>query len=834
MYNTASLEYGKVLEILAGYCVSEYSAEKVRALAPGTDGKFVEEQFDELRELLLLVDREAHPDLSQVYDTTGYLHKAGIKNSALGLQEIACIRENIHAFFRLKGGWARHFADVPRLARKIGAVRVPLRLKERIDRIVDEHGNMRENASPELAEITNRMREIRRHIEATLEGYFNSPETKQFIQEKSITFKDDRYVIPVKQNFKGRIPGVIHAYSGSGQTLFVEPFSITETNNELKLLQKEREKEIERILIALTAEIGACVPELNRLQEALADVDVLLAKRRLVEERGCTIPEVSDAREVRMGEARHPLIQGNVVPIDFVVDAESRGVVITGPNTGGKTVSLKTVGLLVLMAQSGIPVPARYLKTYLFDSVYADIGDEQSIEQSLSTFSGHIKNIKRIVEEATEKSLVLIDELGAGTDPIEGGAIGTAILDYLNRHNILTVVTTHFSTVKVYALSAEGIRVASVQFDPVSCRPTYKLVMGIPGRSNALEIAENLGLKKEILARTLDYMGERERSMDTVMKNLGILEERLARREEQVSREETRHRALVKEYSEKVKAAGEREAYLRTGYKRDLARMLSDYRKRLEGAIGELRRSGASKESIAAGKEELGKIDREFEEHERSRASIEQGAVGDLAERVSEGGAEREDGGAESAGVRSEDELRRGDHVTFLSDFGERIKGVVEETKGDTVSVRAGVLKLSVERKKITLVKARARDARGSWEYEPMVRDATEGRASESRGAEGRSAFGSRVDHPAGRREISGECDLRGMRYEEAMNELVRYLDGAMLSNLETVSIIHGLGTGALRKGVWDTLGRLKYIDHFSYALPEMGGYGCTVVKLKK
>jgi DNA mismatch repair protein MutS2 len=388
--------------------------------------------------------------------------------------------------------------------------------------------------------------------------------------------------------------------------------------------------------------------------------------------------------------------------------------------------------------------------------------------------------------------------------------------------------------VKVYALSAEGIRVASVQFDPVSCRPTYKLVMGIPGRSNALEIAENLGLRREILERTLDYMGERERSMDTVMKNLGILEERLTRREERVSQEESRLGALVKEYAEKLKTTGEREAYLRFGYKKDLAQMLSDYRKRLEGTIGELRRSGASKESIAAAKEDLARIEREFEEHERSRSSIAQETVGDTAARVPADGSERAAAGADAAGTRRAGEFRRGDHVTFLSDFGERIKGVVEETRGDTVFVRAGVLKLSVDRKKISFAGDHTRGGRGSWEFEPMDPGETESRGSESRNTEGRRAPGSRADHQAGRRETVSECDLRGLRYEEAMSELVKYLDGAVLSNLETVSIIHGLGTGALRKGVWDTLGRLSYIDHFSYALPEMGGYGCTVVKLKK
>ena len=805
MYNTLSLEYDKVLEILAGLCLSECSRDVLRTLSPDDSRERVTQRLEELGELLLLIAKDAYPDLAVVHDTARFIHKAEIENNFLNPQEILLIRENLGTYFRIRKTWATHFPEVPLLSAKVESVRAPVKLAETIDRAVDERGNVREDASPALREIADRMRELRRQIENVLEGYFNSAETRQFIQERNITFKDDRYVIPVKQNFKGRIPGIIHAYSGSGQTLFLEPFSITERNNELKLLQKEREKEIERILIDLTGEIGSWVPELSRLQKLLMEIDILLAKARFMEERGCTIPEIGGEREILLKESRHPLIQGDVVPIDFRVEPGTKGVVITGPNTGGKTVSLKTVGLLVLLAQSGIPVPARYMRTYIFDSVYADIGDEQSIEQSLSTFSGHIKNIKRIVEGATSRSLVLIDELGAGTDPIEGGAIGTAILDYLNNRDILTIVTTHFGTIKVYALANDGIKVASVQFDSVTCRPTYKLVMGIPGRSNAIEIAEGLGLKREILDRTLEFLGEKDRSIDDVLKNLGLLERKLSDREAALFEQETGLRALVRGYTEKLAGVEEREAALRSGYKRELAQMLSDFRKRLEGSIGAVRKSGASQEAISSAREELKKVDVDFLAYERDKGLAGSGAPAAFREGggAAGQGCPETKGGTVNAGRDAP--LKAGDRVTFLSDFGDRLKGVVEEMGEGSVTVRAGILKMKVDRNKVVRAGEGREKTAGSWEFE-----ATNSRTS------------------------AAECDLRGMRYEEAMNELVKHLDGAMLGNLETVSIIHGLGTGALRKGVWDTLSRLKYVERFGYALPEMGGFGCTVVKLRR
>ncbi|KKL61742.1 hypothetical protein LCGC14_2192250, partial [marine sediment metagenome] len=477
MYDLDAFDYNKVLDIVAQNCVSEVSMKRMSDTEPSCTGKDLDEMYSKLAEVKKAIENGLLPVLKKIHDTRPLVERAKIKNNHLSVKEIGFISENIVYF----GTQKKLFSDgeAATLFRVIKKVRVPHIVTEKIDSAIDKKKTVRDDATPELFELNRKLKETRREIEKTMEGYLTSPETGRFIRDKHVTIKDDRYVIPIKHNFKGRIPGIIHAQSGSGETLFLEPFSITEKNNEIKLLQKQKENEIRKILIAVTETIGKNAGELNHILDVLVEIDVILAKHLFMKEYRCCIPQFSADRQIVLRGARHPLLKEDVVPVDFEMKSPISGVVITGPNTGGKSVSLKTIGLFVMLAQSGFPVPADEMVTFLFDSVFADIGDEGSIEQSLSTFSGHIKNIREIVDGADKNSLVLIDELGAGTDPVEGGAIGTAILDYLVSRSIPVVVTTHFSIVKMYALTSERITVASVQFNPATCRPTYKLVMGI-------------------------------------------------------------------------------------------------------------------------------------------------------------------------------------------------------------------------------------------------------------------------------------------------------------------------------------------------------------------
>jgi DNA mismatch repair protein MutS2 len=776
-YSLDLVEFNKVLNIIASFCTSDYSKSKLKRSKPLADEEKLNKAFGELKELIMLAEHKIYPSIHRIHNTRKLTIRARVKDSCLTEEELVRIRENILSFINLKKDLQPMFGDTPLLAKLIGAVRIPHPVKEAIERAIDEHGNIRDEASNRLYEIVDMIRRIRSEIERILEGYFTAPETRRFIQEKTITMKDDRYVIPIKTSFKGKIPGVIHSQSGSGETLFLEPFSITEKNNQIKIYFKDKEKEIRKILTAVTGVVGQYAGEIDDVQDALSDTDGILAKHRFMQEFRCTIPQIVKDRMVCIKGARHPLLKGEVVPIDFELKEPTVGVVITGPNTGGKTVALKTIGLLVLLAQAGFPVPAKELKSLIFNSLYADIGDEQSIEQSLSTFSSHIKNIKRIVDRSNERSLVLIDELGAGTDPIEGGAIGTAILSHLVEHNILTIVTTHFSSVKAFALSTDEVDVASVEFDPQSCAPTYRLIMGIPGRSNALEVADHLGLKKDIIEKTKGFISDEDRAYEGIYRKLNEMEADLKRRTDEVKRAEAELEKLTRSYSEKLRSIEDEERFIREEYKHELYGLLDEYRKKIERSIKQIREEQASREAIRAAKEVLKTAEIEFQQKEKQH-------------RVEE---ER----------RIEKALHVGDSVTVNHEYGERVNGTISKIAGEEITVQVGIFKLTVNRSRVSPA-TEGEERKREWDYE--------------------------VDE----RDTPLECDIRGKRFDEAMNEVISFLDNAVLKNVNTVSIIHGLGTGALRQGVWETLKKYKFVETFDYALPEQGGFGCTVVTLKK
>jgi DNA mismatch repair protein MutS2 len=776
-YSLDLVEFNKVLSIIASFCTSDYSKSKLRRLKPITDEAKLREAFGELEELITLADNKISPTIHRIHDTRKLTVRAQIKDSCLTAEDLVRIRENILSIINLKKDLQPMFEDTPLIARMFGKLRIPHPAKESIERAIDDHGNIRDEASNRLYEIVDMIKRIRSEIERILEGYFAAPETRRFIQEKTITVKDDRYVIPIKASFKGKIPGVVHSQSGSGETLFLEPFSVTEKNNQIKIFFKDKEKEIRKILMAVTNVVGKHAEEIDIVQDALAEMDGILAKYKFMQEFKCSIPQIVADRMVSIKGARHPLLKDEIVPIDFEITVPTIGVVITGPNTGGKTVSLKTIGLLVLLAQTGFPVPADELKTFIFDSLYADIGDEQSIEQSLSTFSSHIKNIKKIIEKSNDRSLVLIDELGAGTDPIEGGAIGTAILDYLVKNNILTVVTTHFSSVKAFALSAEEVDVASVEFDPQTCTPTYRLIMGIPGKSNALEVADHLGLKRDILEKTKEYISDEDRAYEGVYRKLNEMEIDLNKRIEEVKRAEDELGKLTKNYSEKLNEIEDEERFIREEYRHELSGLLEEYRKKIEHSIQQIREEQASREAIRAAKEVLKSAEIEFKvQEERYKVEKKQ---------------------------QKETVFNIGDSVIVNHEYGEQVKGTVADIDGDDITIQVGIFKLTVKKSRVNLLPEKE-EKKNDWDYEVEER------------------------------KTPLECDIRGKRYEEAMNEVISFLDNAVLKNINTVSIIHGLGTGALRQGVWETLKKYKYVDKYDYALPENGGFGCTVVTLKK
>ena len=784
MFDLKRLEYRKVLRHLAEFCLSPYSKENVRKIRPTNNREEIQRQFALILELRQALQRECTFTQPAYHSLDDCLSRASAQRSSLNLEDFVQIRTDLRAVNTLTKQCDQHREEVPLLFAGMKEVPTLKNLLVKIDRTVDERGRIREDASAHLEEIHDDLRKVRSRIENLLELYLNDPEMRRYFQERHITLKEDRYVVPLKQNFKGRIPGVVHAHSGSDKTVFVEPFSVVDSNNELRRLKREMERETHRILVSLTNGVRKESESLRRVQDALSDFDILMAKKRFMDELSCAVPEYIDEREIVLGGARHPLIRENVVPIDFSIGDPVCGVVITGPNTGGKTVALKTIGLLTLLGQSGIPVPADHMKSCIFDSVFSDIGDESSIEQSLSTFSSHIKNIRDITAKADVHSLVLIDELGAGTDPTEGGALGTAILDYLLDRGIITVVTTHFSFIKMHALDRSDADVASVEFDPVTCKPTYRLVMGVPGRSNALEVAENLGLAGEILDRSREYKGDEAQSMDGIFKKLAAMERELLGREQEMSKSQHELDETMARYREKLGELNERQLNLSSGFRQEFNDFLKEYRKRLENSIKRIREEEGERHSIPAARNTIDEAQKYFSEF-----------VGKI---------ENETGGEDlQEKVASVDELEVGDTVRVGTVHG-TVQGKVVQLSGNRVTLLAGSLRLTADLERVQQVIRGGKRTKQTWNFTPGLQ-----------------------------RPRTYECDIRGMRYEEAMEEVKRFVDNAVLNDMGAVSIIHGLGTGALREGVQKTLREHKDVSQFEYARPEQGGFGCTIVTLR-
>jgi len=793
MFELRVLEYDKILEIISKYSISRLGRERILTLGPKSNRETIELELNKLKEIYRLSNYNVDFVPPVINDIYPMLKKVSITNNYVEDIDLHKIRENIKSFIFLRKIINPYIKHCPIIGSMFKNISPPYDLVDMINGVVDEQGNLRDDASEKLIGINEKIKSLKRSIEKILKNYFSSPETKDFIQEPTITIKNDRYVIPLKHSYMGKVPGVVHAHSGSNQTVFVEPFAITDKNNEIKILEKEREKEIRRILRDCSVRIHARENELKLIQDILVEVDFIHAKLRFMKDYPSVFPEFLDERSIVIRGGRHPLIKEDVVPLDLRIDKSFNAVVVTGPNTGGKTVLLKTIGLFICMAQSALPVPADDFSSPVFEDVYAEIGDEQSIEQSLSTFSAHIKHLREIIDRATSKSVVLIDELGAGTDPIEGGAIGTAILDHMRERNILTLVTTHLSMIKMYALEYRDVLVASVQFDPKTLRPTYRVVLGIPGRSNALEIARMLGLQRDIIEKTEQYMGDKSRSFDNVLKRLSEIEVTLSEKENVLNDKSREIEERLKDFHDKKKILADKEIFYRSKFEREVEDLLSNYRKRLEEVIHNVVKNRASKESIKNAKKGIEKVREDIEKYERKIFDI-----------IPE--------------MKKKKEIKIGSEVKVKTSAGRWVKGRVLDFDEKKVTVRAGLLKIVVSHSDVELMDTGLLTEKRSDSGEIKQKKLDVGNKNYNVETVGQTGL---------------TCDVRGKRFEEAIVEVERFLDRALLNNLDKVYIIHGLGTGALREGVWDYLRTCNFVSKYYHARPEEGGFGCTIVELK-
>jgi DNA mismatch repair protein MutS2 len=778
-----TLEYDKILTMLkerASCCISR---ELVDTMEPSGDFDTVE------RELKLTAEAETlfyKTGRSPVDDFPDMRHCLERMHAALFLStgELLGIASCLKAARIAKDILAKEVGEESYLYNLAGLLITHRSAEEEINRCIINEDEIFDGASPALARIRRAMRLANEKVREKLNSMIRSTAYQKYLQEPIITIRNGRFVIPVKQEYRQQVPGLIHDQSSSGATLFIEPSAVVELGNEYKKLLAEEADEIERILTELTAMLAPYADEIREDLNIMGQIDLVFAKAKLSRELNAVMPRLNRNNYVRIVRGRHPLIPADrVVPIDIWIGRDYRSLIITGPNTGGKTVTLKIVGLFALMVQSGIFVPANEGSEFpVFEHIYADIGDEQSIEQSLSTFSSHMKNIVGILDKADENSLVLLDELGAGTDPIEGAALAMSILEELNDRHCICVSTTHYSEIKAFAMTHEGMENASMEFDIDRLCPTYRLYIGIPGKSNAFEISSRLGLPNSIIDKAKGFLkGEDVRFEDIISS---------AQSQHRIAEEERKMAEEARAELEKLRADAERER-----------RKLDEDRNRLQAKAKE-----DAKRIVADTKREMEKLIVEI----RSIKDIDRSAADRVIQAARDTLRATETAVNEKEAIKKEDNtkppktVRAGDTVNIVTLDQKATVLSAPDSKGE-VMVQAGVMKLNVKLKDIRLIE------------EKKAAAPTSGKVGLGAG-----------------KQVGFELDVRGMLVDEANIIVDRYLDDAYNAGLSEVNIIHGKGTGALRAGVQAFLKRHPLVKGYRMGSYGEGDAGVTVVTLKK
>jgi DNA mismatch repair protein MutS2 len=791
--STQTLELPKILDQLARHTTFSAGAELARELHPTTSLEEAQTWQRETAEARLLLENKVNVTLGGARDVRDAAVGA-TRGILIDAQVMLDIRFTLRRATTIKRTLGRMKGTYPLLSDLANEAEECNQLQESIARVLNEKGEILDTASPQLAIIRRDLKVSYDKLQTRLQRLISSSTNAQFLQESLITTRNGRYVIPIKAEFKGRIPGIVHDSSSSGATLFIEPLATVELNNEWRELQLAEEKEIRRILQALTDEVGQESERIVRTVEVLAYLDMVFAKAQYAEQLKATEPVLLPFRPrgknpshpgstIHLTGARHPLLTGDVVPIDIDLDDETWVLVVTGPNTGGKTVSLKTVGLLAMMAQCGLHVPAEDAKLSVFEGIYADIGDEQSIEQSLSTFSSHMTNTIQILRECNDRSLVLLDELGAGTDPAEGSALARAILNYLVQRRVTTVVTTHHPELKIYGVETPGVRNASVEFDLETLRPTYRLIVGLPGRSNALAIATRLGLDSNIIdeARTMvatedlvadDMLDEIQRTREEIRRNQMAIAAMREEIEEQRAELQSRLDKIEDERRDIVASA-----------RRQAEMEIKDFQKEIKQLRNEMRSASLPLETL-----------KQVQEQAAAMAASSQQPVPNEGEMVA---------------TTTEWVPRLGETVWLPKLNAE---GSIVELDKDGATVQVGTLKVRA----------------GIDEVEHRTR-------SEKREIKrGHKRIHEKSPDPiAPRGQSPGmELDLRGERVDEALKRLETYIDAAYMSGLPFARIIHGKGTGALRKAVQERVQTHPLVSKVTRAEAKEGGEGVTIIHM--
>lgn len=769
------LEFDLVRERLAEHTVSAIGRQLAESLAPVTEPETIKRLLVQTAEARNLLRLEPGFDFGGWHDIREELKRLS-HGAVLDAGSLCLVTDNLTAIRRVKHFLSERSTSYHALWQVARDLKPFPELEKELKTCVSPPGEVADEASALLADTRRRIERAKSGVKEALDVFVRSPAWQKYLQDPIVTIREGRYVLPVKVEHRDKIKGLIHDQSASGATLFIEPIAVVEKGNEIRRLEAVEKREIERILAKLSSSVGMVADEVIDSTEILGRLDLILAKGRYSTVLNAMPPVLSSDPVIDLAKARHPLLKGKAVPVDIRLGKDFDTLVVTGPNTGGKTVALKTVGLCVLMVQSGLEVPAGEESVIgVFDAVFADIGDEQSITENLSTFSSHLRNIIEILEKAGEKALVLLDELGAGTDPKEGAALGCAILEELGRRGAKTIASTHSGELKEFAAGRPRVENASVEFNPETLTPTYRLVIGQPGRSNAFEIARGLGLPERFVARAQDYLNPEERHLREMIQDLEQARHAADAAAAEAIRLRQETAAIKAEYESKLEELLVKKNRLLGEAREEAGAVSRQARREAEEIIRELRE----------------KIQLENRREQEMAIQEARARLGRLNERFAQSPYPVPQGG--SPGMVEPGE------VVFIPRFGQE-GTVVSVPKEGMVIVQVGAFKVEVP---LAAVKPAAK------------RQVAAGVGFSGGGA------------------VSTTLDLRGQRVDEALYNLERYLDDALLAGLGRVDIIHGYGTGALRTAVKEYLQGHPRVKSFRPGGHGEGGAGVTVVEFK-
>ena len=772
------LEFYKIINELIDLSRLEKTKEKFLDIDIIKEKSILDRELMLMKEMIDFYKYDDGLELAGLADITKMMNSIDIIGSYLSVEDLATLKKNL-TIFRISKSRAKNVRDkyktIWNLFSDVEEVR---EIENFISEAINDEGVLKDDASIGLRDVRRQKQNINANIKEKFDELISNKNTQNAIQERIVTQRNDRYVIAVKTDFKGLVKGIEHDRSATGSTVYIEPLNVVSLNNKLREYEAREREEIRKILLRITEIVKTKKEEILEIKEILERLDFIDAKTTYSVNKKCIVPKIINKEYLKLVEARHPLIDENtVVPINFELGNPENIMLITGPNTGGKTVTLKVAGLLTIMALSGIPIPANE-KTEVgyFHNVLADIGDEQSLEQNLSSFSGHVSKIKDIIEHASSKSLVLMDELGSGTDPMEGAAFAMAIIDYLNKKHVTSIITTHYSEVKAYAFNTTGIKSASMEFNVETLSPTYRLLEGIPGESNALIIARKYGISEEIIENAKSYISEDNQRVEEMLKSIKEKNDKLEMMHAQLEATRTELDKQKNIYKQKmIKLENEKNEIIKRAYE-EADNYLKNMQAKAKNLIDKINSEESKKEDA--------------KNAQRSLNMLRESFITDKKKNVKE-----------KKVVTQNVDFAVGEEVLVktMNQNGKILKIMPD----NRIQVQTGILKLVVSTDDI--VKIQKKKTNKFKNFASLKRTS----------------------------QVRGEIDLRGMNADEAIAELETYMDRAMLTGYHEIYIIHGKGTMVLRKKIHEYLRTSKYVAEFKDANQNEGGVGCTVVTLK-